>query len=190
MKVKTLIVAVMAVTGLTVPTMAYAQANSPQGVAQRLASLEAAVAALLNQRAVPSGAVMFFSLDACPAGWTEFEAAQGRYLVGLTPNGAPGAEIGTALSDQENRPVGQHTHSINDPGHSHSFLFNSTALSYNPFGLNEGFVKQSSPDSLDQKSYTLTITTGSTMTGVTANPTGEVAGTNAPYIQLRACQKN
>jgi len=91
----------------------------------------------LLEQVVPSGAVMFFNLAACPTGWSDATAARGRYLVGLPANGTIAGSVGTALSDQENRPVGQHTHttvasatgiSINnskagigatDTGHSH-----------------------------------------------------------------------
>jgi len=36
---------------------------------------------------VPSGALMFFNLSACPPGWSILTGAQGRYLVGM-PAGA------------------------------------------------------------------------------------------------------
>lgn len=68
----------------------------------------------------PSGAVMFFDLAACPAGWTELTDARGRVLVGLPDGGSLGATVGTALSNQENRAVGQHDHPVDDPGHGHT----------------------------------------------------------------------
>ncbi|MBL7183539.1 MAG: hypothetical protein ISS50_03710 [Anaerolineae bacterium] len=73
-----------------------------------------------DQAEIPPGAVMFFNLDTCPEGWTELTDAQGRVVVGLPGGGALGAMVGTALSDQENRPVGQHAHTVNDPGHGHT----------------------------------------------------------------------
>ncbi len=69
---------------------------------------------------VPAGAVMFFDLGACPQGWAEFTTAQGRYLVGLPSGGTLGATVGTSLSDQEDRPVGQHNHTVTDAGHIHT----------------------------------------------------------------------
>jgi hypothetical protein len=72
----------------------------------------------LESQALPSGTVLFFNLGACPPGWSVLQAAQGRYVVGLG-TGTLAATVGTALADQENRPVGQHGHAINDPGHSH-----------------------------------------------------------------------
>src|SRR3954464_4966688 len=35
----------------------------------------------------PAGAVMYFDLASCPAGWTSYDAAGGRYLVGLPAGG-------------------------------------------------------------------------------------------------------
>ncbi len=122
---------------------------------------------------IPSGAVMFFNLSACPSGWTELTSARGRYIVGLPAGGTLAATVGTALSNQENRPVGQHSHTINDPGHSHDSteaIGSGTDVgggTKSPFGYyNDGY------------------------TGITINNAGTVAGTNAPYIQLLACQKN
>ena len=71
------------------------------------------------QQVVPSGAVIFFNAAACPTGWTAMAGARGRYIVGLNGGGTLGASVGTAMADQENRPVGQHAHSVNDPGHDH-----------------------------------------------------------------------
>jgi hypothetical protein len=43
---------------------------------------------------VPAGAVMAFDLTVCPAGWTEYTAARGRFLRGLD-NGAGNDPDGT-----------------------------------------------------------------------------------------------
>lgn len=69
---------------------------------------------------IPSNAVIFIEESTCPTGWSPLTAAEGRYLVGVPNGGQLGATVGTALSDQENRPVGQHTHTVNDPGHGHT----------------------------------------------------------------------
>lgn len=125
--------------------------------------------------AVPSGAVMFFDLASCPPAWTALPAAQGRYLVGLPASGTLGAQVGTALSDQEDRPVGLHDHTINDPGHSHSYdkpVLTSTGSGSSKAGI-----------VFDQQ-------TGISTTGITVNPAGTVPGTNAPYIQLLVCKKS
>src|SRR4051794_33055038 len=44
----------------------------------------------------PAGAVMFFDLASCPDGWSSFDSARGRYLVGLPSGGTAGAAVGTA----------------------------------------------------------------------------------------------
>ncbi|MES2285682.1 MAG: hypothetical protein V4547_08340 [Bacteroidota bacterium] len=131
---------------------------------------------------IPSGTVVYVNLAACPTGWTELIAAQGRYIVGLTSGGTLAATSGTALSDIESRPVGQHSHTITDPGHNHlsgdfSYVFNGT------FDWNFG---GASPNVRNVSGVPVSTST----TGITINNSGLVAGTNAPYIQLKVCQKN
>lgn len=126
---------------------------------------------------VPAGAVMTFDLPACPGGWTEFTAARGRYLVGLPLSGTPAGTAGTALSNLENRAVGQHTHGITDPGHGHSLVTSIISASvgggtFNTYSSNTG------------------STIASNTTGISVTATGAVAGTNAPYVQLLVCRKD
>ncbi len=81
---------------------------------------------LAEQAAPPSGAVMYFDLPSCPAGWSELVAARGRTLVGLPSGGTTGGTVGSPLGNLENR---SHTHAV-DPaasmsttagGHDHSY---------------------------------------------------------------------
>lgn len=65
---------------------------------------------------IPSGSIMFFNLASCPTGWTEYTSAQGRYIVGLPSGGTLAATVGTALSNQENRATGAHSHGISVGG--------------------------------------------------------------------------
>jgi hypothetical protein len=130
----------------------------------------------------PAGAVMFFATASCPAGWTEYAAAQGRYVVGLQPGGTLEKTDGTALSDGEDRPVGKHTHSVTDPGHSHD-------LSANPI-LVGGNVTSSRLTGTASLAYNQPLTTAPAFTGISIDPAGAVDGTNAPYIQLLACRKS
>jgi len=59
----------------------------------------------------PSGLIAYFT-GSCPSGWSEYTSARGRYIVG-TPSGGTGqGTAGTALTNQENRPVGQHFHTF------------------------------------------------------------------------------
>jgi hypothetical protein len=124
---------------------------------------------------IPSGAVMFFNLAVCPAGWTELAAARGRYLVGQLPGGTLGGTVGTALVNLESRAVGLHSHSITDPGHAHSYV--------PPIQTGTGSGASSA------KVGSATSTSSST-TGISVNNAGSVAGTNAPYVQLLVCQKD
>jgi hypothetical protein len=131
----------------------------------------------------PAGAVSFFNLAACPAGWTELAAARGRYIVGVPTGGTLAGTAGTALSNEENRPVGQHSHGVTDPGHTHS-----TNL---PLGSDDSTV--AGADALDAaatNSGPFTIGVNLRTTGITINNAGSVPGTNAPYIQLLVCQKS
>ena len=70
---------------------------------------------------VPQGMVSFFARESCPKGWTQDSRATGRYIVGTdnSPVGEVNDTVGTALTDNENRPAGNHTHDITDPQHTH-----------------------------------------------------------------------
>jgi hypothetical protein len=136
----------------------------------------------------PAGAVMFFDLAACPAGWTAFDAARGRSLVGLTDGGSLGAAVGTALSDQENRAVGQHAHEVSDPGHGHSVRGHGGSLrvpSANISMAGRATVDVTLPPSPNAATSGIVPA----QTGVTVDPSGAVPGTAAPYLQLLPCKK-
>lgn len=126
---------------------------------------------------VPSGLVAFSVNGSCPTGWTEYTTARGRYIVGLVSGGTNGATVGTSLSNTEDRPVGQHTHSVTDPGHTHNIPDDSGG------GGGAGATVTGFYD-------TPGLTSGSSTTGITIQNSGSVAGTNAPYVQLIACQKS
>jgi hypothetical protein len=157
--------------------------RSPIGAVPYAVESDHAVSA---DNGAPSGAVIFFNLAACPAGWTAYAAAQGRGVVGVVDGGTLGAAVGTALGDQENRPTGQHTHTVTDPGHKHP----------PPNAASGAYIVEGSGGTLQVANanyYDLGADpsgTGSATTGISVNPSGTVAGTNAPYVQLLACQKN
>jgi hypothetical protein len=128
----------------------------------------------------PAGAVMFFNLASCPNGWFELAGAQGRYLVGVPTGGTLGGSSGTALGDLENRPVGQHNHSVTHGLHSHGIAAVSDVSAAGSFtGVLYG-----------NRSVFSTIETSSNQGSISVNNAGSVAGTNAPYLQLRVCQKS
>ncbi len=126
---------------------------------------------------MPTGAVLYFNLSSCPAGWSPLNAAQGRYLVGLPSGGSLGAAVGNSLSNLENRPVGRHTHAVSDPGHSHGIeqVSGSDGITWS---LSRG------------ASGTSFIQSTTDTTGIAINNSGDVNGTNAPYLQLLVCEKD
>ena len=138
-------------------------------------ALYASSASKVITREVPSAAVMYFNSASCPAGWTEFTAARGFYLVGLPSGGTLDAVVGTALTDIENRAVGQHAHTVTDPGHLHT--------SARSGGGGNG-------DMTSRAGGSASGSTGSSVTSVTVDNTGSVAGTVAPYVQLIVCKKD
>jgi hypothetical protein len=125
----------------------------------------------------PAGAVMFFDLPSCPAGWTEFTQARGRYVVGLPAGGTLRGTSGTALSDQESRPVGQHSHS-GTFNHVHSV----NVVSGGGFAASGVLFGMGNPASVSTLNAALNV--------FFTDNAGSVAGTNAPYVQLRACRKS
>ena len=132
---------------------------------------------------VPTGAILYFdksTATGCPNGWTEFTSARGAYIVGLTNGGTKNTLVGSALSNQENRPAGNHNHNatVNDT---------ASKVTWPPTGSDNPFNSGSN-------GITTYVNTGITVTiqnggGGTAGQAG-VTGTNAPYIQLLVCQKS
>lgn len=116
---------------------------------------------------VPTGGIVYFN-SACPSGWSEYTPLQGRYAVGVPSGGSVGTQVGTALTNAENRPAGQHSHGFND------YFYNQTTGGYD-----------TGATSMPYPTGSLTSISNNTDSG-----TGLVAGTNAPYVQLRACSKD
>lgn len=133
--------------------------------------------------AVPAGAVMFFNLAACPAGWAELAAARGRYLVGILPGSTLGAAVGTALGPaggglMENRPTGRHRHA------AVAYVDNDTDNGIPP-GVPGQIIDGAGSTAGPHISYP-----GAGQGHEAAAPGVEIPGTSAPYIQLLVCQKN
>lgn len=130
----------------------------------------------ITNASVPRGMVSFFNLAACPTGWSELVAGRGRYVVGLPAAGTLAGTSGTALTDLESRPVGQHNHGVTEVAHSHTLASGVTA--------GAGTSAMQASDNVGN------LNAGTTATGLTVDNAGAVAGTNAPYIQLLICQKD
>jgi hypothetical protein len=124
----------------------------------------------------------------CPSGFSEFTSARGAYIVGLTSGGTLNTLVGTALTNQENRPAGSHNHGITEPngglGHVHGGVpsIGTVEEDGGAFNINE----QTGTGNSGFATTGITINAGG---GGTSGQTG-VAGTNLPYIQLLTCVKN
>lgn len=145
--------------------------------------------------AVPSNLAVF-SKVACPSGWTEYTAARGRYVVGLPSGGTLEGTAGTVLTNLEDRPVGQHshtisetphTHALTDPGHQHGGVA-ATRSGTNSFDGGSGNFVSGTGDNF--ASATTGVTFAAATTGLSINNDGSVASTNAPYVQVRMCTRN
>jgi len=113
---------------------------------------------------------MFFNSATCPSGWSEYTALQGRYAVGLPSGGTLAGTKGKELSNLEDRAVGYHSHNARTTG---------------DFGLSQD-VRSGNTTPAAWKN------TGN-KAGITVDSAGTAyieGNTNAPYIQLLACQKN
>lgn len=67
---------------------------------------------------LPSGAVMYFNDDTCPAGWSPLVEGQGRVVIGVAPAVGAGTAVGTPISDGNLRTITDvpaHQHYVNPP---------------------------------------------------------------------------
>lgn len=171
-------------------------------------------AAASGEAWLKTGDLVFSTTGTCRTGFTELVAARGRYLVALPGGGTNAGTIGTALSDLENRPVGQHTHTLTDPGHNHTQNAHAHVISITDPGhvhtnsvttwtggltaagaVEAGnFATSTSTSSaltgISATDSSVTATNNSATTGITVVNSGSVAGTNAPYIQYILCRKD
>jgi hypothetical protein len=159
---------------------------------------------------VPAGVVLYTASTSCPTGWAEY-GASGEYFVGASTSLE--STVGTALSNLENRAAGTHghtvsssistgasahDHSFSDPGHEHGGEddFGTTDLvgeGAAPRSLGSG--NRSGQLAVANVAGNISIGSGGGNASV-ANASATVtdyagySGTNAPYIQLRACRKS
>jgi hypothetical protein len=67
---------------------------------------------------IPTGAVMFFELEECPAGFSPSVAMRGRVPLGLPSDGEVGAAVGTGLENEALRTISEvpsHSHGVDPP---------------------------------------------------------------------------
>lgn len=143
----------------------------------------------------PSGMIAFFT-GSCPTGWTEYTTARGRYIVGTPSGGTAEGTKGTALSDLEDRAVGQHTHTfagdaLADHDHDLKGVINASnvaTIAGSRIADHNGY---HATGTINQTFHADTIADkgAGTPSGTNAN-SGSVASTNAPYVQLTACKKD
>ena len=108
--------------------------------------------------------------------WAAF--GEGLYLVGVPSGGTGEGTAGTALTDTESRPVGQHNHSVTDPAHTHAL---SSGGSHFAVNATSG-ASRDLPGAGSNANPVASLNTATT--GLTVDNEGSVAGTNAPYIQV------
>src|SRR3989442_15189692 len=73
---------------------------------------------------VPQGAILLIDSGTCPSGFTEVTALRGRYPRGMLATGETiGTTVGTAMTANESRPAGAHTHA--QTGQTYTPVLNS-----------------------------------------------------------------
>jgi len=102
--------------------------------------------------AVPAGSVMFFDLDACPAGWSPLDAARGRAIVGTPAGGAVGGTVGAPLGDVENRA---HGHTV-DPASTATAASGAHDHTVNPAQVTSSAVNLAHTHDVDPALFTAT----------------------------------
>ena len=156
------------------------------GVGDKWESFEGRLRSLERQ-VVPSGTLAYFSLSECPLGWEVSQSAIGRYIVGVSANGELGATVGTRLSDRENRATGKHSHSPKDGA---GRLTARTFVGHGDAATSNGGVQSSGGDCCNYREFdTQNVPVQASPMPDGASTSGDVAGTNAPYVQLLACTK-
>ena len=143
-------------------------------------STKVATTAYVANNAIPSGGIIIWSgsSSAIPSGWYLCNGSNGtpdlrnRFVVGAGSTYAVGNTGGSA-----DAIVVSHTHSVSDPGHSHTIGFQNHTIDQNAGSA--GLVKQG------------TSNTSTETTGISISSTG-ASGTNAnlpPYYALCYIQK-
>lgn len=133
-----------------------------------------------SQPAFPHG-VLGFSVESID-GWSDYAAANGRFLRGATAGSGGGS---TGGSSSHSHTVNSHTHS----GASHTHSLGSTGLSV-PVGINAGFGSTSPPQWLPRHTHPLTVGSASTGNTHATSPPTHSANHQPPNRRLRVLQNN
>jgi len=159
----------------------------------------------------PAGAIAFFDLAACPAGWSEVAAGRGRTVVGLPLGGTVGGTQGTPLTNLEAR---QHPHAYSalvttTPAGEHSHVWAQITqvggdvqwTSWDPYGSpmlafvwgngigNEGSGIYPLAGQPNSTYYTTRVSTHTHDAMIQSTLTNS-GGATLPYLQLLACRKD
>ncbi len=142
---------------------------------------------------IPVGTVTHFDLSSCPADWTEYTVLRGKYTVGLPSGGTLNGGSGTALTDQQARSTGVHSHAVNathdhtatDAGHVHA---NSSPV-FSGQADDPGSGAWAFSSWASTASGTANITVNSRTLNLSTDSDG-TSTTPAPYVQLLACEKD
>ena len=151
---------------------------------------------------IPAGAATFFSLPACPEGWSETAAARGRAVVGLRPGGTVGAPLGN-LEDRAHAHgtvsvavntsvVPDHFHLLNPPAVQTSVV-NHVSEGIEFFTDRNWTIEAAASHrhTVDIPEFSTELT-GAHMHGVAvpAMPTTTAStGQVMPYVQMLVCSK-
>jgi hypothetical protein len=174
---------------------------------------------------MPTGMVVFSTVDCSTLGYSVYSAGTGFYPVGATTG--LGGTVGTALSSLQNRATGDHSHSasgsvgVTNGSHTHSLsesdhdhTGDTPAAAYGqkpvwtyfdpgppddpyydwdyPAPWYKGRAGGSYEAGLSGSGYSVnneTISASGSISSFTISNGGTGTGTNAPYRQLRMCQK-
>lgn len=160
---------------------------------------------------MPAGAIIMWGTDtACPAGWTEYTGARGRFLVGVPSPGTVGTTWGAANSSGEAlsfTPAGTNTAPTFSAGDT------NTVLGHDHTGATG--TENAHTHGVTTGNFTTTGSAAVTAVGAPTAAHGHTIGTDGahqhtvtgtvsaptfngtsgalddvPYIQLRLCQKN
>lgn len=151
---------------------------------------------------VPSGGIIMWSgtIATIPSGWLLCDGSSGtpdlrnRFIIGANADDAGAAKTNvtgsaTQTGGSKDAIVVSHTHTITDPGHSHTDDYKISSFSGGGYGAN---FHVDGPFTWPNGVSTTANSTASTTTGITIDSTGS-SGTNAnlpPYYALAFIMKS